>query len=196
MNRERAFAAVIRLAALLLLGGGLMASLPLVSSRDVVHGVPVWIFGALILGGSVFLSGAFVLGARMMQQDAERRNDPASARASTGPAPDAKELPTILARVAFLTPREGGRSFDVRDAPEYRPYLVVGSTEDYLAVRFAGDGRTLPAGRDHDVRMTLVYFDETDYSRLVPGATFTIREGPRVVGSGTVLEAASRRTIP
>jgi len=36
----------------------------------------------------------------------------------------------------------------------------------------------------------LVYFPEVSYSHVEEGATFTIREGSRVVGHGVVLERA------
>jgi hypothetical protein len=32
-----------------------------------------------------------------------------------------------------------------------------------------------------------MYWPDEDYSNIVPGATFTLREGPKVVGFGKVL---------
>ena len=36
------------------------------------------------------------------------------------------KLPTLVVRVRFLTPEEGGRKVNVHDSPSYRPHLVVG----------------------------------------------------------------------
>lgn len=38
------------------------------------------------------------------------------------------------------------------------------------------------------VTMGLVYYPVVDYSALVQGAVFTIREGPRIVGHGRVVK--------
>jgi hypothetical protein len=108
---------------------------------------------------------------------------------------------TITAAVTFLSPQQGGRSKDVYDSPLYRPHLVLSdpnervarvddagvSTENYLGVQFTGDDRTLPAGIEHHVTLVLSYLPEVDYSGLVSGATFTIREGGLIVGFGHVI---------
>jgi hypothetical protein len=112
--------------------------------------------------------------------------------------------PLILVAVTFLRPTEGGRVQAVHDSPEYRPHLVIGpptqdvagigargeSTERYLGVTFMGDGRILQAGCEHEVMLLLTYYPDVDYSELREGATFTVREGPQVVGMGRVLRSA------
>ena len=111
--------------------------------------------------------------------------------------------PTIRALVVFLRPEEGGRSSGVHASPGYRPHLVVGEmsqrvavivgnvgSETYLGVEFSGDERVLLPGIEHAVTLTLLY-DGVDYGQLVPGATFTIREGPHVVGFGRVTAGAA-----
>lgn len=113
-----------------------------------------------------------------------------------------RDVPIITAAVTFLGPREGGRVRSAVDAPTYRPHLVVGdpgqryavvdeagvATENYLGVHFAGTGRELSLCVEHVVQLGLTYSPDVDYSELQPGMTFTIREGPRVVGFGRVLE--------
>lgn len=109
-------------------------------------------------------------------------------------------VPTIDAAVTFLGPDEGGRRQCAHDDDSYRPHVVVGdreqreaiyddrgqSAEDYLGVEFSGDGRELPPGVAHNVTMRLTYHPQVDYDRLCVGATFTIREGRRIVGFGEV----------
>ena len=116
-------------------------------------------------------------------------------------------VPSISAVVTFLLPEEGGRPTPVRDAWGYRPHLVVGDpsqrkaivtagrecTESYLGVGFDGNGALLVAGQPHTVTLSLIYFPDVDYSALVAGATFTIREGGFVVGFGHVVEGISDR---
>jgi hypothetical protein len=112
-----------------------------------------------------------------------------------------KSQPTIQALVTFRAATEGGRRTPPHNSSEYRPHIVVGDpaqklallgpdnrtvVEDYLGVCFDGDGSPLDFGRAHDLRLRLIYFPQVDYSALVPGATFTIREGGTIVGSGIV----------
>lgn len=58
--------------------------------------------------------------------------------------------------------------------------------ENYLGVEFTGRGEVLTAGEVHRVRLALMYHPEVDYCELRTGATFTIREGGRVVGYGVI----------
>ena len=111
---------------------------------------------------------------------------------------------TIEAYVTFLSPSEGGRSQPAVDSKQYRPHIVIGDprmrspvpdsalwgAEDYLGVSFGGSGRTLQPGKLHHVRMIRLYEPKVNYDAVVPGATFTIREGGRIVGCGVV---ATRR---
>jgi hypothetical protein len=112
--------------------------------------------------------------------------------------------PLIRASVTFLPAGSGGRSSPPCAGPSYRPHLVVGDpparvagvaadgrtlTESYLGVRLCGDDKDhLPLGLVHAIGLELIYAPDVDYSALVPGVTFTIREGHVVVGYGHVLE--------
>jgi hypothetical protein len=111
-------------------------------------------------------------------------------------------VPRIGVTVTFLHPEDGGRATPAFDSPGYRPHVVGGdpehrravvdeagvATEHYLGVQFTGDGYEMLPGVEHEVRLDLVYSPTVDYSELRPGATFTIREGDRVVGVGRVLQ--------
>jgi hypothetical protein len=109
--------------------------------------------------------------------------------------------PRITVDVTFLSSSEGGRSKAARNSPQYRPHLVVGDPaqrvaltaadgrtllEDYLGVCFAGDGEELLPGQRYEIDLLLVYAPQVNYDALRPGASFTIREGGRVVGFGSV----------
>ncbi|MFT3664991.1 hypothetical protein [Piscinibacter sp.] len=97
----------------------------------------------------------------------------------------------------------GHRSLKER---QYWPHLVVGNPEQrealigegnvllerYLGVcAWSGPDRILP-GQQAEVLFALPYGTPEDnlYSELLPGATFTIREGSKIVGSGRVIGPA------
>ena len=59
--------------------------------------------------------------------------------------------------------------------------------EHYLGV-LVGDGPDeIPPGGSAEVTLKLMYWPEEEYEHLIPGATFTLREGPKIVGFGRVL---------
>src|SRR5262249_23674318 len=111
-------------------------------------------------------------------------------------------LPSVEAQVTFLKHEEGGRVSLPSDlgSGQYWPHLVVQSPaerqikvvegkvfDDHLGVRFVA-GPTHPvAGQSLACRLELVYYPNVDYSALQPGATFTVREGGKVVGFGEVV---------
>ena len=66
------------------------------------------------------------------------------------------------------------------------PHLVVEGSSEYLGVRFVGGPQ--PVFDVPAVFELFLMYPEVDYSPLVPGAAFTVREGGRVVAKGRVLE--------
>jgi hypothetical protein len=116
-----------------------------------------------------------------------------------------KKFPLIEAEVTLLTFKEGGRSIPLNLQGPYRPHLVVGdpkqrkailgadgkSAEDYLGVQFHPIDRVLEPGSSATLNMDLMYHPSVDYAALLPGVTFTIREGGKVVGFGKVLRRTS-----
>ncbi len=110
----------------------------------------------------------------------------------------------IAANVTFLTNEQGGREYPAWNSHTYRPHVVVGDpaqrqvktaedgrtlTELYLGVCFDGDGHEMKQGIEHEVKLLLAYYPAVEYEILVPGATFTIREGGSVVGFGEVMQS-------
>ncbi len=109
--------------------------------------------------------------------------------------------PRIQAQITFLSASEGGRNSPPTDVSDgaYRPHLVVGdpnqrkawpvdnvAQETYLGVTFVGGSSRVVAGEPFLAELELLYWPNVSYESLVPGATFTIREGPHVVGYGNV----------
>ncbi|MBA4148962.1 MAG: hypothetical protein H0X66_12670 [Verrucomicrobia bacterium] len=89
--------------------------------------------------------------------------------------------------MTFLTKAEGGRDRPpVLTTPKlYRPHLVVGGGE-YLGVIFLAAPEFIEPQQSFVATLGLAYHPQVDYSALVPGAEFTVREGARIVGRGRV----------
>jgi hypothetical protein len=73
--------------------------------------------------------------------------------------------------------------------PTQREARISGNTitECYLGVLVADAPDEIPPGGTAEVTLRLMYRPEEGYEELVPGATFTVREGPKIVGFGQVL---------
>lgn len=114
--------------------------------------------------------------------------------------------PAIEAEVTFLSQADGGRSTPLDlSAGGYKPHLVVQprevrtavyengyGVEPYLGVVFLpGPAAVLP-GEPYQVTLLLGYYPEVDYDALREGATFTVREGGKVVGHGKVVRRLTR----
>lgn len=111
-----------------------------------------------------------------------------------------KEMKVI---VKFFAENNGGRvqlPEDLLSVGTYRPHFVVGNpdqikallnknnigNEDYLGVVFTSQKGALKEEKEIEALVTTLY-PEVDYSGLVSGATFTIREGQKIVGNGKVI---------
>jgi len=114
------------------------------------------------------------------------------------------QQPRITAEITFLAPSEGGRETLPSDfsGGRYRPHVVVGNPkqrkavllnnaaqENYLGVAFVDAPSNVVAGEPAVVELALMYWPNVSYDSLVPGATFTLREGPHIIGFGTVQTA-------
>jgi hypothetical protein len=106
-----------------------------------------------------------------------------------------RDSPSILAEVTFVPTSESGRHTLPQLQPWgeggwYMPHAVVDGETEYLGVRFV-DGPQPLFGVAGEYRLVLMYHPDVDYSALVPGASFTIREGEKVVATGRVLRVLS-----
>jgi hypothetical protein len=113
------------------------------------------------------------------------------------------KVPVVQAQVTLLSELSHGRQG--LSSGKYRPHIVIGPpsqraairdgnvlTEKYLGVMFVGGPDTLRPGESGEFSLALMYFPELTYDEVTPGATFSIREGPLVVGFGVIL---SRKRI-
>jgi hypothetical protein len=116
---------------------------------------------------------------------------------------DAKaHLPRAECLITFIPESEGGRSFPPRLCGDgYRPHIVIGDpgqrdpvvadgnrlTEEYLGVAFHQGPADASIGSELKAILTLMYYPRLSYENLKPGVTFTIREGAKIVGFGSVL---------
>jgi hypothetical protein len=75
--------------------------------------------------------------------------------------------------------------------PEQREAVKVGNnlTERYLGVWVTGAPDELSPGQTSEVTLKLMYWPDENYNDVKAGATFTLREGPNIVGFGRVLNS-------
>ncbi len=117
-----------------------------------------------------------------------------------------EKFPLIDCEITFLSPEKGGRRKPfpegILSSRKYLPHLVVGDplqripilgkyrqiTEEYLGVAFIEGPDRVEFDKKITARLALIYFPKNDYKNLVPGASFTIREGALIVGYGRVME--------
>jgi hypothetical protein len=106
----------------------------------------------------------------------------------------------IRAELTFLPRKDGRPLTKPLKGNRYRPHIVVGDprqreaviaqgnvlTETYCGVAFSDGPDHIEPDRPLQVEMTLMYWPHEIYDAVIPGATFTLREGPHIVGFGTV----------
>jgi hypothetical protein len=112
------------------------------------------------------------------------------------------ERAMVEADITFRPKSEGGRPIPAAGLSglQYRPHIVIGDphqreavvgpdgvgAEEYLGVAFESGPHLVVPGQELRVTMMLMYWPETDYLQAVPGATFTVREGARIVAHGRI----------
>jgi hypothetical protein len=114
----------------------------------------------------------------------------------------------IDVELIMLSDKKGGRIQPI-DADafggNYRPHIVIGDPnqrnavliekdghkryidEDYQGVAFWSGPEQIPVGSMIKVVLALMYYPEHEYKDVIPGATFTVREGSKIVGFGRVI---------
>lgn len=113
----------------------------------------------------------------------------------------------ISAEVVILSSDEGGRAtplLPVAYRGQYRPHIVLQSREtrqakvelrdgirhiidEYLGVAFWSGPDPIPVSQPFTATLFLLYPEHPAYGTGVPGAEFTLREGPKIIGYGRVL---------
>lgn len=95
----------------------------------------------------------------------------------------------IHTHVRFLATAEGGRAAPVfPPARGYAPHLRRGPGGEALGVRLVDGPPVVHPGEAATLTWEPMY-EGVDYTPLQPGAAFDVLEGPRRVGTGTVLQA-------
>lgn len=107
----------------------------------------------------------------------------------------------IIVSLKFLSPEEGGRKRKFILTNIYRPHFVssidlfdietnvITYQEDdhYMGVDFPFSYRIVEPNVAYEETVRLVYYPEVDYTSLITGSYFTVREGGRVVAFGEVV---------
>ena len=73
-------------------------------------------------------------------------------------------------------------------ACDTREFAIMSSRKGIGQLVFFDGPSEFSFGEPVRCRLILDWFPEADYSPLVKGATFTVREGAKIVGHGVVLE--------
>jgi hypothetical protein len=115
-------------------------------------------------------------------------------------------IPVADARVTLLPELSHGRR--LLNTGQYRPHIVIGPqsqrvpivdgnriVENYLGVMFVGGPDKMDPGDTAEVKLALMYAPEEPYTDVQPGATFTLREGPLIVGYGVIL-SRGQESVP
>jgi hypothetical protein len=81
----------------------------------------------------------------------------------------------------------------IGDANQRRPVVETRGgqkqlTENYLGVALWSGPEALLLGTKYVVEMVLLYYPDVSYDEVEAGATFTMREGARIVAFGRILE--------
>lgn len=96
-------------------------------------------------------------------------------------------MEAITATIYMKPETEGGRHSGFR--VDYCPHIVAEGTDVWLPVRVIDiEGlQEVPLGATSAVTFQLLH-NTLDYSALATGHKFIIREGPKEVGEGTVID--------
>ncbi len=117
--------------------------------------------------------------------------------------------PHLQLEVTFLSTSEGGRDTpppQIGRAPgKYRPHIVIGDPnqrkaivvgneirETYLGVIFVSGPDVVRVGEPIEAEAVLMYYPLPEHAAVVAGATFTVREGARIVAYGRVNDVLFR----
>ncbi|MDB6007553.1 MAG: hypothetical protein JWR15_4540 [Prosthecobacter sp.] len=94
--------------------------------------------------------------------------------------------PRISVSITMLDEVNGGRHSGFTRG--YAPHFVVDGCSEWLGVRALSPVVSSPVGVRFQAEFSLMFAPAVDYSALVAGALFAVHEGPKIVGTGTVLQ--------
>jgi hypothetical protein len=115
----------------------------------------------------------------------------------------------IEVELTFRPPSEGGRLIPdgILTGYHYRPHIVIGPpdqkhvvvtegyslTETCFGVAFSRGPNHIELSCPVIAEAVLMYSPALEYSIVIPEATFTLREGSRIVGHGRVIKRWTQR---
>jgi hypothetical protein len=122
------------------------------------------------------------------------------------------ERTLIEAEITFLPKSEGGRDIPdgIFQGLRYRPHIVIGDplqrqpviangnrlTETYLPVAFVDGPQHIEPGQPVKTTMGLMFQPHPDCDAVVPGATFTLREGRQIIAYGEIERRWNEQIMP
>jgi hypothetical protein len=122
------------------------------------------------------------------------------------------DVAMVDADLTFHPPEENGRTNLnlLLSGLQYRPHIVIGDptqrhavispdrhlTETMCGVAFAAGPSHIKANVAYPVTIMLMYWPHAIYDSVVPGATFTLREGPNIVGFGKITRRWIQEHLP
>ena len=115
------------------------------------------------------------------------------------------DIPTIKAKIMFLNEKDGGlKQMPMLKRERYLPHLVVQDqnarealiADEYLGVQIINGPEVISPDNEYEFDLALINYPVVKYERLQEETTFTIRDGPRIVGFGRVIAASPREPLP
>lgn len=117
----------------------------------------------------------------------------------------------ISVELTMTSEQDGGRINPLSSGAfggTYRPHIVIGDPNqrkailiekdghpNYIDEKYQGvafwsgpDSENIPVGSTFNAELDLMYYPDNQYIDVISGATFTLREGAKVVGFGKVLD--------
>jgi len=108
------------------------------------------------------------------------------------------KFPMVQATLTLLPTLDRPRNTGSRG---YRPHIVIEPltpdiatmranvlTDRYQSVVFLDEYVSIAPGQTQEVLLGLWAYPDNQYENVIPGATFTLREGPHIAGYGTITD--------
>ena len=110
------------------------------------------------------------------------------------------ELYSFEAEITLIPKEEGGReTIPSLTGSYYKPNIVVGDPnqrqavivknfiqETYLSIAFESSENDVEFNKPFLAELAMIHYPDPPYDSLVPDTTFTLREGPNIIGFGRV----------
>jgi translation elongation factor EF-Tu-like GTPase len=93
---------------------------------------------------------------------------------------------TIRTHIEMKAEADGGRRGPFNEG--YCPHFVVDGKKEWLGVRAVRCPEFVYPKEEKEVEFELMYAPAVDYRDLMTGCRFAIHEGPKIVGTGVVIE--------